>query len=46
VGQNSRNRRDQVGLSWTGPFVRADAVRQCPALDALTAAVGVTLLTR
>ncbi len=40
--RNSRNRRNQVGLSWTGPFDRADATRQSSALDALNAAVGVT----
>jgi predicted alpha-1,6-mannanase (GH76 family) len=40
--RNSRNRRNQVGLAWTGPFDRADAVRQGSALDALNAAVGVT----
>ena len=38
---NSRNRRNQVGLAWAGPFDRADAVRQGSALDALNAAVGV-----
>jgi predicted alpha-1,6-mannanase (GH76 family) len=38
----SRNRRNQVGLAWTGPFDRADPVRQGSALDALNAAVGVT----
>ncbi len=43
--RNSRNRRNQIGLSWTGPFDRADAVRQSSALDTLNAAVGVTLLT-
>jgi predicted alpha-1,6-mannanase (GH76 family) len=43
--QNSRNHLNQLGLSWTGPFDRADAVRQCSALDVLNAAVGVTLLT-
>ncbi len=40
--QHSRNRRNQVGLAWTGPFDRADACRQGSALDALNAAVGVT----
>jgi predicted alpha-1,6-mannanase (GH76 family) len=40
--QNSRNRRNQVGLAWAGPFDRADANRQGSALDALNAAVGVT----
>ena len=40
--QNSRNRRNQIGLAWTGPFDRADAARQGSAIDALNAAVGVT----
>jgi predicted alpha-1,6-mannanase (GH76 family) len=39
---NSRNHRNQLGLSWTGPFDRADAVRQTSALDALTAAAALT----
>ena len=40
----SRNRHNQIGLAWTGPFDRADAARQGSALDALNAAVGVTRL--
>jgi predicted alpha-1,6-mannanase (GH76 family) len=40
--RNSRNRRNQVGLAWTGPFDRADAVRQTSALDVLNAAVALT----
>jgi predicted alpha-1,6-mannanase (GH76 family) len=40
--RNARNRRDQVGWAWTGPFDRAEAARQGSALDALNAAVGVT----
>ena len=39
--RNSRNHRNQVGLSWTGPFDRPDAVRQTSALDVLNAALAV-----
>jgi hypothetical protein len=40
--QHSRNPRDQIGLSWTGPFDRPDTPRQTSALDALNAALGVS----
>jgi predicted alpha-1,6-mannanase (GH76 family) len=40
--RNSRNRRNQIGLAWAGPFDRADAIRQGSALDALNAAAGLT----
>jgi predicted alpha-1,6-mannanase (GH76 family) len=39
--QHSRNHRNQIGLSWTGPFDRPDAVRQTSALDTLNAALAV-----
>jgi predicted alpha-1,6-mannanase (GH76 family) len=39
---HSRNHRDQIGLSWTGPFDRPDTPRQTAALDALNAALGVS----
>jgi predicted alpha-1,6-mannanase (GH76 family) len=40
--ERSRTDRDEFGLSWAGPFDRADAVRQSAALDLLNAAVAVT----
>lgn len=39
--RNNRNRRNQLGLSWAGPFDRADAARQSSALDALNAAAAI-----
>jgi predicted alpha-1,6-mannanase (GH76 family) len=39
IWDNDRNRKNQFGLHWAGPFDRADACRQSAALDALNAAV-------
>jgi predicted alpha-1,6-mannanase (GH76 family) len=39
VWDNDRNRKNQFGLRWSGPFDRADACRQSAALDVLNAAV-------
>jgi predicted alpha-1,6-mannanase (GH76 family) len=39
IWDNNRNRKDQFGLHWAGPFDRADACRQSAAMDALNAAV-------
>jgi predicted alpha-1,6-mannanase (GH76 family) len=39
--ENDRNASDEFGLSWTGPFDRADAGRQSSALDGLNAAVAL-----
>ncbi|MCL2582405.1 MAG: glycoside hydrolase family 76 protein [Streptosporangiales bacterium] len=38
VWDRARNRRDQFGARWGGPFDRADASRQSSALEVLTAA--------
>ena len=39
IWDNDRNRNNQFGLHWAGPFDRADASRQSSALDALNAAI-------
>jgi len=39
IWDNNRNRKNQFGLHWAGPFDRADACRQSAALDALNAAI-------
>jgi len=39
IWDNDRNRKNQFGLHWAGPFDRADACRQSAAMDALNAAV-------
>jgi predicted alpha-1,6-mannanase (GH76 family) len=42
VWDNARNEADQFGSRWAGPFDRADASRQASAVEALTAAAGLT----
>jgi predicted alpha-1,6-mannanase (GH76 family) len=42
VWDNSRNAKNQFGVSWAGPFDSADASRQSSALDVLNAAVRLT----
>jgi predicted alpha-1,6-mannanase (GH76 family) len=39
IWDNDRNRKNQFGLHWAGPFDQADACRQSAAMDALNAAV-------
>jgi predicted alpha-1,6-mannanase (GH76 family) len=39
IWDSNRNKRNQFGLHWAGPFDRADACRQSSALDVLNAAV-------
>jgi predicted alpha-1,6-mannanase (GH76 family) len=42
VWANSRNAKNQFGVSWAGPFDTPDASRQSSALDVLNAAVRLT----
>ncbi len=39
IWMHSRNHSNQLGLSWIGPFDRADAARQSSAIDAINAAL-------
>ena len=41
IWANDRNRKNQFGLHWSGPFDRADASRQSAALDALVTAAAL-----
>jgi predicted alpha-1,6-mannanase (GH76 family) len=41
VWDNNRNRADQFGLHWAGPFDQADASRQSSALEVLVAAAAL-----
>jgi predicted alpha-1,6-mannanase (GH76 family) len=43
VWANARDKRDQLGAHWGGPFDTADASRQSSALEALTAAAALVL---
>ncbi|HWG11767.1 MAG TPA: glycoside hydrolase family 76 protein [Streptosporangiaceae bacterium] len=43
IWANDRNESNQFGLRWAGPFDAADASRQSSALDALNAAVAITV---
>ena len=42
IWDSNRNRKNQFGLHWAGPFDRADACRQSAALDALNAVIPLT----
>lgn len=41
IWANNRDSANQFGLSWAGPFDRADASRQSSAMDAINAAIAV-----
>jgi len=42
IWARNRNGDNQFGLSWTGPFDQADAVRQSSAMDAINAALALS----
>ncbi|KAF5011364.1 hypothetical protein FDECE_2539 [Fusarium decemcellulare] len=41
VWKNARNKRNQLGVAWTGPYVEASGPSQSSGLDALVAAIAV-----
>ncbi|KAH7275433.1 hypothetical protein NW759_007425 [Fusarium solani] len=41
IWKNNRNKRNQLGVAWTGPYVDATGPSHSSALDVLVAAIGV-----
>ncbi|KAM0431850.1 hypothetical protein ACHAPT_005102 [Fusarium lateritium] len=42
IWKNARNKRNQLGVAWTGPYVDATGPSHSSALDVLVAAIGVS----